>query len=66
MAHLVNEEYLYKENIDEYLEALASKILDAGIGKHQILIVGGAAMALKYHDGRRNARTYNYSTRGFE
>ena len=45
MAHLVNEEYLYKENIDEYLEALASKILDAGIGKHQILIVGGAAMA---------------------
>ena len=52
MAHLVNEEYLYKENIDEYLEALASKILDAGIGKHQILIVGGAAMALKYHDGR--------------
>ena len=52
MAHSINEEYLYKENIDEYLDALALKIIKAGIGKHRILVVGGAAMALKYQDGR--------------
>ena len=50
--HSINEEYLYKENIDEYLDALALKITKAGIGKHRILVVGGAAMALKYQDGR--------------
>lgn len=52
MAHSINEEYLYKENIDKYLDALASKIIETGIGKHRILVVGGAAMALKYQDGR--------------
>ncbi len=52
MAHLVNEEYLYRENIDEYFDCLAKNIDEAGIGKHKILVVGGAAMALKYHDGR--------------
>ena len=52
MAHLVEEEYLYRENIDKYFEALALKIKEAGIGIHSILVVGGAAMALKYHDGR--------------
>ena len=52
MGHSVNEEYLYRENIDEYLEALARKITEAGVGKHRILIVGGAAMALKYQDGK--------------
>ena len=52
MEHQVKEEFLYRENIDEYLEALAVKINEAGIGKHRLLIVGGAAMALKYQDGR--------------
>lgn len=52
MGHLVEEEYLYRENIDEYFESLAEKIKEAGIGIHRILVVGGAAMALKYHDGR--------------
>lgn len=52
MGHLAEEEYLVKENIDEYLDALALRINETGIGKHRILVVGGAAMALKYHDGR--------------
>ena len=52
MGHLVDEEYLYRENIEEYLEALAKEIKKAGVGKHRILIVGGAAMAIKCQDGR--------------
>ena len=52
MAHLISEEYLYRENIDEYFGALATEINKAGYGKHKILVVGGAAMALKYQDGR--------------
>lgn len=52
MAHLVSEEYLHKANIEEYLDALAKKIIESGIGNHRILIVGGAAMALKYQNGR--------------
>ncbi|MCR5735675.1 MAG: hypothetical protein K6G22_13800 [Lachnospiraceae bacterium] len=28
------EEYLYRENIDEYFEALAERIKEAGIGMH--------------------------------
>ena len=52
MAHSVNKEYLYRENIDEYFEALAKEINKKGIGQHRILVVGGAAMALKYQDGR--------------
>ncbi len=52
MAHSVSEEYLYRENIDKYLEALAEGIKTAGIGEHKILVVGGAAMAIKYQDGR--------------
>ena len=52
MAHLATDEYLYRENIEEYLEALATSIKEQNLGKHRILIVGGAAMALKYKDGR--------------
>ena len=52
MGHSVREEYLLSENIDEYFEALAEKIMESGIGQHSILVVGGAAMALKYQDGR--------------
>ena len=52
MGHLGEEEYLQKENIDEYISALAKEIRNAGLEKHRILVVGGAAMALKYHDGR--------------
>ena len=52
MAHQVSEEYLYGENINEYFRILAVEIHKAGIGRHKILVVGGAAMALKYHDGR--------------
>ena len=33
-------------------QLLAEEIRTAGIGRHTILVVGGAAMALKYHDGR--------------
>ncbi|MBR4530360.1 MAG: hypothetical protein IKO80_08785 [Lachnospiraceae bacterium] len=52
MGHLAEKEYLYRENVEEYFEALAIKIRESGIGEHRILVVGGAAMALKYHDGR--------------
>ena len=34
MAHLVNEEYLYRENIDEYLDCLGKNIAEMGIGSH--------------------------------
>ena len=52
MTHLSSEEYLNEANIDQYFQALAEKIRLAGIGEHTILVVGGAAMALKYRDGR--------------
>lgn len=52
MSHEANTEYLFRDNIDIYLNELAHEILNAGIGKHKVLIVGGAAMALKFHDGR--------------
>ncbi|MBQ6546354.1 MAG: hypothetical protein IJL72_11520 [Lachnospiraceae bacterium] len=48
MAHETNVPYLNHENIDEYFMSLAEEIDSAGIGFHQILIVGGAAIALKY------------------
>ncbi len=31
MGHQVEEEYLYRENIEEYFEALAARIKAAGI-----------------------------------
>ncbi|MBP3242170.1 MAG: hypothetical protein J6M92_16765 [Oribacterium sp.] len=37
MAHLASEEYLQRDNINEYLDALAIKILETGIGQHRIL-----------------------------
>ena len=52
MGHMTNVEYLNKNNIDEYFTALAKKVNERGIGHHRILVVGGAAMAIKYHDGR--------------
>ncbi len=52
MAHSTSEEYLNRDNIDKYLDALAAKIIEAGIGKHCILVVGGAAVALKFHEER--------------
>ncbi len=52
MGHLNEEEYLEKEKIEEYFVALAKEIKNSELGKHRILVVGGAAMALKYHDGR--------------
>ena len=52
MTHLSQEEYLNAENMDRYFAILAEKILKAGIGKHTILVVGGAAMALKFQDSR--------------
>ena len=33
MSHLTSEEYLSKSNIEEYLDALAQKIIETGIGK---------------------------------
>ena len=50
MAHAVEIPYLDKENIEIYLNDLATEIEKAKIGKHVILIVGGAAMALKYEN----------------
>ncbi|MBE5847809.1 MAG: hypothetical protein E7300_09065 [Lachnospiraceae bacterium] len=52
MPHEANTEYLFSENIDEFFNKLAHEIINAGIGKHKVLVVGGAAMALKFHDGR--------------
>lgn len=52
MAHSIDIPYLVKENIDIYLSDLSRKIEESNIGKHSILIVGGAAMALKYSDER--------------
>ena len=52
MAHSTTKEYLDRSNIDEYFQLLAKEIKEAEIGKHTILVVGGAAMALKHHDGR--------------
>lgn len=52
MAHSVEIPYLNKENIDLYLKELANEISKAEIGKHSILVVGGAAMALKYENER--------------
>lgn len=52
MGHLTDEDYLNRENIDIYLSALASELKESGLGRHKILVVGGAAMALKYRDGR--------------
>ena len=52
MGHMINEEYLNKNNIDEYFTSLAKKVNERGIGHHRILVVGGAAMAIKYQDGR--------------
>jgi len=48
VAHSVEIPYLDKKNIELYLNDLAIEIEKANIGKHSILIVGGAALALKY------------------
>ena len=47
MGHSTTEEYLNRKNIEEYFQLLAETIEKANIGEHQILVVGGAAMALK-------------------
>lgn len=52
MGHQAEQDYLDRNNIDQYFGALAEEIKIAGIGEHRILIVGGAAMALKFYDGR--------------
>lgn len=52
MGHLTDEEYLDRENIDFYFSMLADELIKTGLGKHRILVVGGAAMALKFRDGR--------------
>lgn len=46
--HSIDIPYLDKEKIELYLTKLADEIEFANIGKHNILVVGGAAMALKY------------------
>lgn len=52
MTHLVEVPYLDKKNIELYLYELATEIERNNIGKHNLLIVGGAAMALKYENER--------------
>ena len=48
MAHSVEIPYLDKENIEIYLNDLATEIEKAKIGKHSILIVGGAYFFLGF------------------
>ncbi len=38
MGHLVEEEYLYRENIEDYFEAIAEKIKEAEMAFKQELI----------------------------
>ena len=52
MAHETDIPYLNSDNIDQYFESLAEEIKKAGIGTHRILVVGGAAIALKYRNER--------------
>ena len=50
MGHSTDEEYLDRENIDFYFSMLADELIKTGLGKHRILVVGGAAMALKFRN----------------
>lgn len=52
MTHKTSIPYLDQNNINEYFEYLAEEIESAGIGVHRILVVGGAAIALKYKNLR--------------
>lgn len=52
MAHSVSEPYINNDAINKYFDTLSGYINDAGIGEHRILVVGGAAMALKYEGNR--------------
>lgn len=52
MGHSAEIPYLDKDNIEQYLYDLAKEIKEAGIGLHRILLVGGAAIALKYQNVR--------------
>ena len=46
------DEYLNENTINKYCEALSKELQEAGFGEHRMLIVGGAAMVLKFRDGR--------------
>lgn len=52
MAHETNVPYLNSDNINQYFEELAEEIESAGIGTHRMLVVGGAAIALKFRNAR--------------
>lgn len=52
LAHQTDIPYLDKKQIDLYFEILADKIQAVAIGNHKILIVGGAAIAVKYENTR--------------
>lgn len=45
--HITNEPYLKNKNINMYLERLSQIMIENNIDRHEILVVGGAAMALK-------------------
>lgn len=48
MAHVTDRPYLNRKNMELYLDKLAVEILNRGIGRTRILIVGGSAIALKH------------------
>ena len=52
MGHETDIPYLNRENINIFFESLACEIEKAEIGPHSILVVGGAAIALKYMNER--------------
>lgn len=52
MAHETKIPFLNRDNITEYFESLSKEIEIAGIGMHSILVVGGAAIALKHREQR--------------
>lgn len=52
MGHQTNIPYLKNKNIKIYLEELSKLLIKHNLGEHNILIVGGAAMALRKNSKR--------------
>lgn len=51
--HNTDIPYLHRKNINQYFKRLSVYILKGQLGKHQILIVGGAAIALTHRFSRQ-------------
>lgn len=50
--HQTNIPYLKRGNINKYFTRLSELLIEYNLGEHNILVVGGAAMALKNKFGR--------------